>query len=138
MNISILKENTIKKIDKYKIEIGVVIFLLLGVFILSYSSFPDILENYALDLRFKMRKPEKQREDIVIIEIAQDTLDKLNSRFPIPRRHYAKLITALNTFKPKLIAFDIVFAEPENSIMDFRQFKNYMEKALFCQAYINK
>ena len=129
MNISILKENTIKKIDKYKIEIGVVIFLLLGVFILSYSSFPDILENYALDLRFKMRKPEKQREDIVIIEIAQDTLDKLNSRFPIPRRHYAKLITALNTFKPKLIAFDIVFAEPENSIMDFRQFKNYMEKA---------
>ncbi|MBN1521790.1 MAG: CHASE2 domain-containing protein, partial [Candidatus Aureabacteria bacterium] len=123
------KEDLQKKVRLYSLEITAVFVLVVGIVILSLLNLPDFIENYTMDLRFRARGPQKQSPDIVIIEIAKDTLDQLKSRFPIPRRHYGNLISALSRFRPKIIAFDIIFSEPSISTIDFPSFRLYLEKA---------
>jgi CHASE2 domain-containing sensor protein len=51
------------------------------------------------------------REDIVIIEIADDTIKNL-SAWPLPRDFHASLIDVLKESGAKAIAFDVLFSEP--------------------------
>ena len=123
------RETLQKKHEQYKLEIRSVLVLIMGILAVSFFSFPDVLENYTLDLRFRSRKPLDQHTDTVIIEISKDTLEKLKTNFPIPRRHYGSVINALKVHQAKLVAFDIVFIEPSISSMNFKDFCINLEKA---------
>jgi CHASE2 domain-containing sensor protein len=95
-----------------KIPPRVWVILLLFVIIASFS-YLRIFNNYELlfyDLRFQLRPPIESCKDIVIIEIADDTLKNLG-KWPLPRDFHASLINVLKEFDVKSVAFDILFSE---------------------------
>lgn len=86
---------------------------LAGIFILFSFSFFGTFETYelqTLDLRFKLRPPLKVSPDIVIIEIAEDTIKEFG-RWPFSREYHAYLIDCLRQLGAKAVVFDILFGE---------------------------
>jgi len=90
---------------------------LAGIFVLFSLSFFRAFEAYelqTLDLRFKIRPPLKVSSDIIIIEIAEDTIKELG-RWPLDRAYHADLINYLSQLGARAIVFDIPFAEESPS-----------------------
>jgi len=69
-------------------------------------------EYQGLDLLFRARGPRPVNPNIVVIEI-DDTALKDFGRWPWPRGYHAELLDIIAKFKPKVIAFDILFSEPQ-------------------------
>ena len=71
---------------------------------------------YDLEFR-KLTNPESASRDIVMIEIDEESLEKMAQndfgRFPYPRDTYAALLSYLEHGRPKVITFDIPFLEPD-------------------------
>ncbi len=91
-------------------------FVLLAAIPLFFSVFRtfETYELQTLDLRFNIRPPVKVSPDIVIIEIAEDTIKDLG-RWPFDRAFHADLINFLGQLGAKAIVFDIQFAEESPS-----------------------
>jgi len=105
-----------------------VIFILLAVIVISCFSYFKTFSNYELifyDFLFKARPPLAPHQDLVIIEISDDTLKNLG-QWPLPRDYHAGLVDVLNEFGAKMIIFDVFFSEP--SIFD-ELFSESMKKA---------
>ncbi|MFH1848011.1 MAG: CHASE2 domain-containing protein [Candidatus Omnitrophota bacterium] len=87
--------------------------LLLALFFLSVSYFRlfERLELIALDLRYNLRRPPAASDDIVLIEIGEDSLSALG-RWPFPRDYHASLIDVLKNLGARMVIFDILFSEP--------------------------
>ena len=84
-----------------------------AIIVLSLSYF-RIFENFELatfDLRFSLRPPQIQNRDIAIIEISNDTLEKIG-RWPFKRSWHAAIIDILSACGAKSIIFDTLFCEP--------------------------
>lgn len=84
-------------------------FLALGA--LSYIRIFDNYELSTLDLRFSLRPDQPQNDDIVIIEIADDSIEKIG-RWPFSRDWHASLINILSFYGAKAVVFDVIFSEP--------------------------
>ena len=69
------------------------------------------LELSTVDARFSVRGIEKPPSDLVVVGVNADTL-KLNEQWPFPRSFHARVIDRLRADGAKVIAFDVVFAEP--------------------------
>jgi len=65
-----------------------------------------------------MRGTKEISDDIVIVEIGDDTFNTLNERWPFPRNYHAHLIENLEKAGAKQIIFDIEFTEKTNPISD--------------------
>ncbi len=92
------------------------------LFIFAYS-YLRVFDNYelgTLDLRFRLRPPIKATDKIVIIEIGEDTIDKIG-RFPFERSYHAAIIKALSEAGAKAIVFDIFFSEPQKDDPDLEE-----------------
>lgn len=87
----------------------------------SYFRVFETFELATLDLRFKYRPPQKVTDQVVIIEIAQDTLDAIGE-WPIDRAFYASLIDILSAYQAKAIVFDMLFSQPSFSPLSDSQF----------------
>ena len=98
----------IKKIPPRYLIICVVILVVL---FLSYFRIFNNFELITYDFRLKLRPPLKVSEDILIIEISDDTLINLG-KWPLPRDFHASLIEVLNKYQAKFIVFDVLFSEP--------------------------
>lgn len=86
---------------------------LAAILLVSFLSFFRIFQNYELlsyDLRLKARAPLKPSEDIILIEIADDTLKNLG-KWPLPRDFHASLVEVLKEYGARAIVFDILFSE---------------------------
>lgn len=86
---------------------------LLGVVVLLSLSCLKVFETFelqTLDLRFKLRPPLKVNPDIVIIEIADDSLAELG-KWPFDRGYHAALIDCLRQVGARAIVFDIFFSD---------------------------
>lgn len=96
-----------------KIPLGnlIIIFAFLAVFLLSYFRVLRDQELRTYDLRLSLRPHQKISQDIVIIEISDDTINNL-AQWPLPRDFHASLMGILREFKVKAIVFDILFSEP--------------------------
>lgn len=111
-----MKTNTIKKIFGWAM-------LPLAVAALSAGSYFHIADSYelqTLDLRFRLRPPVPATDKAVIVEIGEDTIEKLG-RFPFDRSYYAILIKALSAAGAKAIVFDLFFSEEAKSDADFAE-----------------
>jgi len=100
-----------KFLKKIPIKLWIVI---LGCIIISILSFAKPLDNYELisyDLRFKIRPPLRASQDILIIEISDDTLKNLNA-WPLPRDFHASMLDVLKEYGAKMVIFDVLFSEP--------------------------
>ena len=84
-------------------------FLTIGVF--SYFRVFDNYELSTLDFRFLLRGNQPQNDDIAIIEIADDSINKIG-RWPFSRNWHASLINVLSFYGARMIVFDIIFSEP--------------------------
>ncbi|MCK4851648.1 MAG: CHASE2 domain-containing protein, partial [Candidatus Omnitrophica bacterium] len=93
-----------------------IIYSALGFFVtvlllfLSYSRVFDEFEYSALDFRFKIRPPQAVDNEIVIIHIGDDTIEKLGE-WPIPRKYHALLLKALKSAGVRTVVFDVFFSE---------------------------
>lgn len=74
------------------------------------------LEAVAYDFRLRSLTPESAtaRHPIVIVDLDEDSLQRIG-QFPWPRSTTASLLEALLAAEPAVIAFDMVFAEPETN-----------------------
>ncbi|MBN1881498.1 MAG: CHASE2 domain-containing protein [Deltaproteobacteria bacterium] len=95
---------------KFAIIIGIVISIL--VLILLRNNLFYTIENKVLDFRFLLRGPTQPGDEVVIIAIDEKTLDELG-RWPFPRRYFAGVVKNLNKWGVSVIAFDMVFDEPD-------------------------
>ena len=85
---------------------------ILAVLISSISPF-DTLEKRLLDFSFQIRGAEPASPDIVIIEINDQSLKRLGT-WPWPRSYHGQILKILNTAKPSVIFFDMIFSEKSN------------------------
>jgi adenylate cyclase len=71
---------------------------------------------YDLEFR-KLTNPDQASRDIVMIEIDEESLQRMAEngfgRYPYPRDTYAALLKYLEKGRPKVITFDIPFIEPD-------------------------
>ncbi|MGB3057915.1 MAG: CHASE2 domain-containing protein, partial [Candidatus Omnitrophota bacterium] len=66
-------------------------FLVVLLIAFSYSRVFDEFEYITLDLRYKIRPPLKVQDDIVIVHIGDDSINKLE-KWPFPRNYHALVI----------------------------------------------
>lgn len=72
----------------------------------------DKFEYIILDNMFRLRGERSANNKIVIVAIDDKSLEHLG-RWPWPRDYHATFLQILNQYKPKFVAFDILFPEPD-------------------------
>lgn len=89
-----------------------VLFLVIGSFLLLLL-LPEFetFELKTLDYRFKLRGLEDVSQDIVLVTIDDETIEALG--YPLSRDFHAALINILSEAGAKVIAFDILFTDPD-------------------------
>lgn len=92
--------------------------LLIGVHtrFLTISSFERV-EHFFVDHFFRIRHPLPNHPAIVIIEIAEDSIQALG-RWPWPRHFHAVMVHLLSEWGVKAIVFDVIFSEPSTAFDD--------------------
>jgi CHASE2 domain-containing sensor protein len=85
-------------------------FLFLLIIGISLTNILASFDLFFYDLFFKLRPKPAVSEDIAIIEITDNTLNKL-AAWPLPRDFHASLIEVLGEFGAEAVVFDIIFAE---------------------------
>lgn len=85
---------------------------------LSYSRVFDDFEFKLLDVRYRLRPVGEVDQEIVIIEIADDTISRLGE-WPIDRSYHALLVRALSEAGAEKIIFDIFFSEKRHGDEQF-------------------
>jgi len=107
------------KISKRFVNTLLVIISSLIVITISHSRLFDAYELELLDLRYHLRPPIKVSDKIVIIEISDDSIQKLGS-WPFDRSYHTLLLRALKQAGARQIVFDIFFSERKEGDRDFR------------------
>ncbi len=113
------------KSKNFKKKLFFFIYLLIIILPILAISYFRLLDNYeleTLDFRFSLRKNLPTTDKIVLIDIGEDTIEKLG-RFPFDRSYHALLIKALSEAGARHIVFDIFFSEPQED-------DNEMEEAM--------
>jgi adenylate cyclase len=95
------------------IYIALIVALTLSLMHLANLSFPEMLEDKTLDLRFKLRGPIAPGPETVIAAIDEKSINKLG-RFPWPRSVWGRVVDRLTEEGARVIVFDVFFTEPEN------------------------
>jgi adenylate cyclase len=73
------------------------------------------LETASLDLRFRLRGALPSENRVVVVLVDEDSIGKLG-RWPLTRRLHAKAVELLDRAGARVIAFDLLFAEPEQAV----------------------
>jgi adenylate cyclase len=102
--------------------------LAVGIGLLSYFSHAlRTLELDTVDARFSIRGAQKFPKDLVVVGVDAKTLHALNLQWPYPRDVHARLVDRLHADRAKVIAFDVLFEDPENGPKRFCRFSQYVE-----------
>lgn len=112
-----------KSNDKKNFIITILLSLIIATLsgIMSYFHFPQRLEYMAQDALYQ--RPGVIPDDIKIITIDEETLDKLGPYSDWDRGYFADLIEILNrdeTLAPRVIGIDVQFSGTNNSDADKR------------------
>jgi class 3 adenylate cyclase len=77
------------------------------------------LERIVQDIRTAtMLPPEPQDPTVVIVAVTEDTLHLFPYRSPVDREFLAKLLTGLDTKKPRAVGLDVLFDQPTEPAKD--------------------
>ena len=96
------------------IAVGAAALVLLGSGLAGNSKLLRGLETASLDLRFRIRGPLMADPAIAVVLVDDRSLAALG-RWPLSRRLYARATDMLRSAGAKVVAFDILFPEPELS-----------------------
>jgi adenylate cyclase len=102
----------------------VVMLVALGVYFTTFMGerpmpfFDSIyrLELNTLDVRFQLRGRVTPDPRIIIVDIDQRSQEQLG-RWPFPRIHFAHLMDALREDGAKVVAFDMTFSKPDQTVL---------------------
>ena len=125
--------SVIKKHPAWLFGLGLtVLFLWLGF---ARLDFIDALELKFYDMRMKLTQEPEAQSDIVLVNIDDDSIEKLG-RWPWSRSRIAAGIDKLHAAGPKLIGLNILFSEAEENsglmvlgLLDEQFKKSGLEKA---------
>ncbi len=93
-------------------------FIASAIIVLAF--FFNIFEKFelvTLDQRFRFRPRRPTEENIVLIEMAEDSIEAIG-RWPWSREWHATLLTILKRAGAKLILFDVIFDEESGQSQD--------------------
>lgn len=96
----------------FKISLFMVLFFL-GIYWVQIPWF-EAMELKALDLKFLARGERAPGQEVVIVAVDEKSLGEMG-RWPWPRAKVADLVNRLHEYGTKVIAFDVVFAEPQEN-----------------------
>ena len=82
-----------------------------------------------IDLLFTIRGTSVPPKNIVIVAIDEPSFQKIGTQWPWPRKYHARLINNLKNAGAKVIAFDIMFAEPSKFPNDDEVFAKALKDA---------
>ena len=71
------------------------------------------IELKSLDVRFQIRGKRDPGDEIVIVAIDENSINKLG-RYPWPRRYIAQFVDKITEAKARLLALDVMYAEAQN------------------------
>ncbi|MBF0120268.1 MAG: CHASE2 domain-containing protein [Desulfobacterales bacterium] len=111
---------------------GAGITLLFLIFFSTGIKFLDSLEFKLYDVMMRMRAEPEASSDIVMVEIDDDSIDKLG-RWPWPRSLLANAIKKISEGNPKVIGLNLLLSEPEESsgLKELKQLKSiFVESGL--------
>jgi len=119
-------------ISLFSILIGVVAYLI-GV------SLIDLMELETIDLRFQTRRKVSPRPEVVLAVIDEKSVAQ-EGKWPWPRSKIADLVNKLSQAGSKVIAFDIVFAEPDDQqlVQTIAKIKRKVQKLAIQNIEIQK
>ena len=116
---SLLRGSSMKTKNKLKVlYLSLAAFFGLVLLSISYFRVFDEFEYSTLDFRYLIRPDQPVSDDIVIVEIGDDSIEKLG-KWPFPREDHAFIIRALNSAGARTIIFDIFFSEEKEGDDDF-------------------
>ncbi len=92
--------------------LGVAVFFI--VLALGTHDWGRTLENYTLDLCYRLRPSSPPPQKILVVGLDTASFRDLGHAWPWPRRYHARLIQRLTEAGAELIVFDIFFGEPGN------------------------
>jgi adenylate cyclase len=120
-------------LKKLKSPSLIITFLILfaGIYANSKAVFPflDIIELKTIDFRFKARGEKVPGSSIVLAVVDEKSL-KAEGKWIWPRKKIAGLIDRLSDAGARVIAFDIVFSEPDDQGIELLQDVNRTAKNL--------
>ncbi|MDA8405091.1 MAG: serine/threonine-protein kinase, partial [Desulfobacteraceae bacterium] len=93
---------------------GLTLTVLFIILWFSGLEFLDALELKYYDMRMKLRSDVEAQSDIVIVDIDNDSIDKLG-RWPWPRSLVARGVEKINAANPKLIGLNLILSEAEQN-----------------------
>ncbi|MDD5223154.1 MAG: adenylate/guanylate cyclase domain-containing protein [bacterium] len=97
----------------FKISLLITLFFI--VLCIISPIFLETIEKKTLDFKFRsrgVRTPAGQ--EVVIVAVDEKSVGELG-RWPWPRARIAELVNHLNEYGTRVVAFDIIFAEPQRN-----------------------
>jgi adenylate cyclase len=93
--------------------LAVVAVLAVGIGLATYSTklFRSV-ELSSVDARFSVRGDEKPPSDLVVVGVDHTTIQDLKTQWPYPRSYFGTVIQRLKADGAKVVAIDVVLAEP--------------------------
>jgi len=99
----------------------------------SWFRWAETYELQSYDWRFGLNPAQTSANDIVIIEIGEETMRNLGS-FPFERDYHGVMLEILRIYGARLAVFDVLFSEPSEEDEYFSQKAAEFGKTLFCEA----
>ena len=106
----------------------------IAVSLFSYFRIFDLYELQTYDWRCQLRGPRPVSEDIVLIDIWDDTVKTLGA-WPFDRENHAHLIRFLSEAGVKALVFDILFVEPQERDKEVVQAAKAAKNVYFAFAF---
>lgn len=107
------KKKAIKKFLLYFL-VSIFIAIFSSAFYIFFPKLPDSIDNRLRDTLFNIRGEIPNTDNVIIIDIDEKSLNSLG-QWPWQRNKITKILENLTQNDIGLIAFDIVFAEEDNS-----------------------
>jgi adenylate cyclase len=96
------------------LAVAMAVAVLLGLTLYAPVALRD-LETASLDLRFRVRGALPPNAQTVVVLVDEGSLARLG-RWPLSRRLYGQAVEWLDRAGARVIAFDLLFAEPERPV----------------------
>jgi adenylate cyclase len=84
------------------------------------ADFVKRMELSTLDMRYEFRGRTRTDPRIIIVDVDQESQEQLG-RWPFPRIHFAHLLDALREDGARVVAFDITFSKPDETVLPLQE-----------------